>query len=159
MRPTASLPLTLTGVAVVALAFLPAPVAAQKPAGPRTIEIKASDAMKYDVTTIEAKPGEQLRIRLASVGTLPKVAMSHNIVVLKKGVDAKAFADKAITARDTAYVPPELKAQVVVASALIGNGEKTEITFKVPAVPGRYEYICTFPGHFASGMKGVLIVK
>jgi azurin len=80
-------------------------------------------------------------------------------VVLKKGVDAKAFADKAITARDTAYVPPELKAQVVVASALIGNGEKTEITFKVPAVPGRYEFICTFPGHFASGMKGVLIVK
>ena len=159
MRPTAPLPLPLAAFAVVALALLPAAVAAQKPAGPRTIDIKASDAMKYDVTTIEAKPGEQLRIRLSSVGTLPKVAMSHNIVVLKKGVDAKAFADKAITARDTAYVPPDLKAQVVVASALIGNGEKTEITFKVPAVPGRYEYICTFPGHFASGMKGVLIVK
>jgi hypothetical protein len=38
-------------------------------AGPRTIEIKATEAMKYDVTTIAAKPGESLRVRLTGVGT------------------------------------------------------------------------------------------
>jgi azurin len=159
MKPTSPFRLALAVIAGALVALPAAAVAQPKPAGPRTIAIKATDAMKFDVTTIEAKPGEQLRIVLTSTGTLPKVAMSHNIVVLKKGVDAKAFADKAILARDTGYVPADLKAQVIVASTLIGNGEKTEVTFKVPAVPGRYEYICTFPGHFGSGMKGVLIVK
>jgi len=28
----------------------------------------------------------------------------------------------------------------------------------VPAA-GRYDFLCTFPGHFAVGMKGVLVVK
>ena len=159
MKSSSIARLVLTALLGALVAYPAASNAQSKAAGPRTIEIKASDAMKFDVTTIAAKPGEQLRIRLTSVGTLPKVAMSHNIVVLKKGVDAKAFADKAIMARDTGYVPVALKSQVVVASTLIGNGEKTEVTFKVPAAPGRYEYICTFPGHFGSGMKGVLVVK
>jgi azurin len=138
---------------------VPARSVAQTAAGPRTIVIKAFDDMKYDVTTIQAKRGEPLRVRLVGAGTMPKIAMSHNFVLLRSGVDAKAFADKAIAARATAYVPPELKSQVIVVSALIGNGEKTEVTFKAPLAPGRYEYICTFPGHFVVGMKGVLIVK
>jgi azurin len=56
-------------------------------------------------------------------------------------------------------MPRAAASQVIVASSVIGNGEKTEVNFKAPSVPGRYEYICTFPGHFAVGMKGVLIVK
>jgi azurin len=159
MKPTVAVSLALAALAAVALISLPARSAAQTAAGPRTIEIKASDNMKYDVTTIQAKRGELLRVRLIGAGTMPKIAMSHNFILLKKGVDAKAFADKAISARATAYVPPELTSQVIVASSVIGNGEKTEVNFKAPSVPGRYEYICTFPGHFAVGMKGVLIVK
>jgi len=34
-----------------------------------------------------------------------------------------------------------------------------ETTFKVPAKPGRYAFLCTFPGHFALGMRGTLVVK
>jgi len=29
----------------------------------------------------------------------------------------------------------------------------------VPAAPGSYPYVCTFPGHFVAGMKGNLVVK
>ena len=32
-------------------------------------------------------------------------------------------------------------------------------TFKVPAEAGSYDYICSFPGHFAAGMRGKLVVK
>ena len=161
MKSPVTFPLTLAALALVGLISPGARgIAESAPAAAsRIVEIKASDDMKFDVTTIQAKRGEVLRLRLIGTGKMPKIAMSHNLVVLKKGANAKAFAEKAITARATAYVPAELKSQVIVASGLIGNGEKTEVTFNVPNTPGRYEYICTFPGHYAIGMKGVIVVK
>ena len=143
-----------------AFALSPAPLVAQTAAaGPRTIEIKATEQMKYDVTTITAKPGESLRVRLVAVGTMPKAVMSHNFVLLKSTANAKAFAEKAATAYATGYIPPDLKPQIIIASALIGGGEKVEITFKAPMAPGKYPYLCSFPGHFLAGMTGVLTVK
>ena len=160
MKPTVTLSTTLAALALIMSAASPARLAAQKAAaGPRTIELKASDAMKYDVTTIQAKPGEQLRVRLSAAGTIPKIVMSHNFVLLKKGSSAQTFAEKSATANTTGYIAPELKPQILASTILIGNGEKAEVTFKAPTVPGRYDYLCTFPGHFLAGMKGVLIVK
>ena len=48
---------------------------------------------------------------------------------------------------------------MLAATRLIGNGETAEVTFTVPKKPGVYTFICTFPGHFAGGMKGTLTVK
>lgn len=137
--------------------LLPVRLAAQ--AAPRTIDIVGGDDMKYDKTTIEAKAGETIRIRLTPKGTMPKIAMAHNVVVLKLGTDGAAFTTAGIAARATDYIAPDKKALVIAATPLAGNGETVEITFKVPAVPGRYPYVCTFPGHFAAGMKGTLAVK
>jgi azurin len=158
MRPTVTLSLAFAAMTLVAFVAAPA-LAVPKTAAPRTIEIRASDNMKFDVTTIQAKRGEKLTVRLIAVGTLPKIAMSHNFILLKKGVTARAFADNAISAQATGYLPAAAKSQVIASTGVIGNGERTEVTFTVPTVPGRYEYICTFPGHCASGMKGVLIVS
>jgi azurin len=158
MKPTATSSLALAALVAAALGSVPARSVAQTAAGPRTIVIKAFD----DEVRRDDHPGQAGRATARAAGwrgTMPRIAMSHNFVLLRSGVDAKAFADKAIAARATAYVPPELKSQVIVVSALIGNGEKTEVTFKAPMAPGRYEYICTFPGHCVVGMKGVLIVK
>jgi azurin len=151
----------------------PAPAGAQTkpaPAGPqtkpgatassvRTVELAGSDDMKYSVTSIPAKPGETLRIRLTSKGTLPKIAMAHNVVVLKLGAKQMEFANAAAMARATDFIPPDMKDQVLAATTLAGPGETVEVTFKVPTAPGSYPYICTFPGHFAAGMKGTLVVK
>ena len=142
---------------VLASPFLPVRLTAQT--GPRTIEIAASDDMKYDKTTIEAKPGETIRIRLTPKGTMPKIAMSHNVVVLKLGTDVAAFVAAGATARATDFIAPDKKAAVISATPLAGNGESVETTFKVPAVAGSYPYACTFPGHFVAGMKGTLVVK
>lgn len=153
--------LTLRRVVVLSLllpsTFLPVRLAAQ--AGPRTIELHAADDMKYDMTTIEAKPGEELRVRLTPKGTMPKIAMSHNFVLLKLGTDQKAFVDAGMAARATDFIAPEKKSQVIAATKLAGNGETVETTFKVPTAPGSYPYVCTFTGHFAAGMKGTLVVK
>jgi azurin len=128
------------------------------PAG-RLVEITGSDQMKFSVTSINAKPGELLHVRLKSVGTLPKIVMAHNFVLLAKGTDATAFANAAALAATTAYIPAQFKAKVLASTALAGPGETVDVTFKAPAVAGQYVYLCSFSGHFIAGMKGVLAVK
>lgn len=127
--------------------------------GGRTIELTGGDDMKYNLTKIEAKPGETIHVVLKSVGTIPKIAMAHNFVVLKLGTDAVEFIKASMNARETEFVPADLKAQVVASTKLAGPGETVEVTFKVPAKAGSYPYMCTFPGHYAAGMKGELVVK
>jgi len=144
----------------------PAAPATQKPAaaapaaakGVRTIEIIGTDDMKYSVANIEAKAGEQIRIRLTSKGAMPKIAMAHNFVLLAKAADTLKFVNASAMARATDFVPPDMKAQVIAHTALAGAGETVEVTFKVPAA-GTYTYLCTFPGHFQAGMRGTLTVK
>jgi len=136
-----------------------APAAAPAAKGGRTIELTAGDDMKYNLTKIEAKPGETLHVVLKSTGTIPKMAMAHNFVLLKLGTDAVEFNKASMTAAATDYVPETLKTQVVGSTKLAGPGETVEVTFKVPAKPGSYPYMCTFPGHYAAGMKGDLVVK
>jgi azurin len=144
-------------LALSSSSFVPVRLAAQ--AKPRVVEIIGTDDMKYNVTSIAAKPGEQITIRLTGKGTMPAVAMSHNVVVLQLKADPAAFVNAGITARATDYIAPANKAQVLAATKLAANGQTVEVTFKVPTAPGSYPYVCTFPGHFAAGMKGALVVK
>jgi azurin len=126
---------------------------------PRVITLTGSDAMKFDVTAIEAKPGEALTVKVVSKGAMPKVAMAHNFVLLAAKTDANAFATAAAMARATDFIPADKKAQVLAATKLAGAGETVEVTFNAPKEPGVYTYICSFPGHFMAGMKGTLTVK
>jgi azurin len=141
-------------VSLCAALALPAVARAQG----RTVEVVGTDNMKYSVATITAKAGETLTIRLKSTGQMPKIAMAHNVVVLKAGTDAAAFANASAMHRAAGFIAPQLKDQVIAASALAGAGETVDVTFTVPAA-GRYQFICTFPGHFVAGMVGTLVVS
>ena len=147
-------PLVMTALVGVAAAK----VIAAPPAG-RLVEITGNDLMKYSVVAITAKPGELLHVKLKSIGTLPKPAMAHNFLLLAKGTDPAAFTNAAATSGETGYVPAAFKAKILASTSLVGPGETAEVTFKAPAAPGQYVYLCSFPGHYLSGMKGVLTVK
>jgi len=125
----------------------------------KTVTITATEQMKWDVTTIQATPGETIHVVLKSTGSMPKVAMAHNFVLLKAGVNPQDVANAAMTARETDFIPDSLKDKIIAHTGLAGGGETAEVTFKAPAKPGTYSYLCTFPGHFAVGMKGELVVK
>jgi len=125
----------------------------------RTVTITGNDTMKYDVTTIAAKPGETLHIVLKNAGSMPKIAMAHNVVVLKPGTDGAAFTSAGMTSRETDFIAPAQKASVLAATKLAGAGETVEVMFKVPAKPATYPFVCTFPGHFAAGMQGTIVAK
>ena len=140
----------------------PAPSTTAKPAAKgavRTVDIVGTDQMKYDVTQIPAKRGEQLRVRLIAKGTMPKIAMAHNFVLLKLSANVTKFVTAGAQARQTDFIAPEMKDQVIAATALAGAGETVEVTFTVPKAAGSYPFLCTFPGHFQAGMKGNLVVK
>ncbi len=141
------------------LAGLPSPLSAQSPkAAARTVEIQAGDDMRFTPARITARPGEPLHVVLKNVGTVPKTAMAHNFVLLRKGADPKAVADKSATARDTNYIAASVKAQALASTKLVGPGETADVTFTAPDKPGDYTFICSFPGHFAVGMRGTLVV-
>ncbi len=125
----------------------------------RTLDIIGSDDMKYSITTITAKRGETLRIRLISKGTIPKVAMAHNVVVLKLGTDVLKLLKDGAPHRGTDFIPPAMVDAVIAKTPFAGPGETVEVTFTVPAKPGQYPFLCTFAGHYQAGMKGTLIVK
>jgi azurin len=155
----------LLSIALVALQATPPAKQATPPAKPaassgvRTVELTGGDDMKYSLTTIPAKRGETLRIRLVSKGTLPKAAMAHNVVVLKSDGSLIKFANAAAMAPATGYIPQDMKDQIIAATEQAGPGETVETTFKVPDAAGKYPYLCTFPGHFAAGMRGTIEVK
>jgi azurin len=133
-----------------------------RPAGQksaRTVEVGVNDTMKYSVTTITAKPGETLRIVIKSTSTVAKIALAHNLVILKPGTNAKEFLEAGAAMREHDFIAPQMKDRVIAATPMAGPGETVEVTFTVPEKPGSYEFICTFTGHYRLGMKGTLVVK
>lgn len=136
-----------------------APAAGAQSGTVRVIEITAGDTMKFSVTALEAKPGEQLKVVLTNSGTIPKEVMGHNWILLKAGSDAAAFSAAAATAKDTEYVPSSLQDQIIARIALLGPHNSGAAEFSAPGAPGEYPFLCSFPGHFQAGMHGVLTVK
>ncbi|MES1168983.1 MAG: azurin [Oleiharenicola lentus] len=134
---------------------------AAAPAAPAvaTIELTANDSMKFSATRFEVTAGQEVKVTMTNLGTMPKVAMGHNFILLKKGTDLKAFTDAAIMAAATDYIPASQADQIIAHTKLLGPKQSDEITFKAPTEPGEYPFICSFPAHFLSGMKGVIVVK
>jgi azurin len=132
---------------------------ASAPPGPREIDITAGDTMKFNMTAIDARPGEDLKVVLTNIGTQPKEVMGHNWVLLKAGTDVDAFAAAAMSAKDSGYIPSALADEVIAHVDILGPRKSGEADFKAPTSPGDYPFLCTFPAHYQSGMKGVLTVK
>ena len=151
----------LLAISMIATGPVAAMAGQAKPAA-RTIDINATDDMKFSVTTITARPGEALHIRLNVVGKMPKVAMAHNFVLFTAATTAKQlndFVTQAATKGPVTYIPEDMKALVLAYTPMGGAGQVVDVTFTAPKAPGSYPYLCSFAGHFLVGMKGTLVVK
>ena len=126
----------------------------------KEIVINGNDAMQFDIKSYQVTIGQPVRLTFKNVGSMPKIAMGHNLVILKKGIDGLAFGQKVIASggSTTNPLPSSLLGDVFAHTKLLGPGESETIDFIAPKQPGEYEYICTFPGHFAM-MRGTMIVK
>jgi azurin len=131
-------------------------------APPKEVTVQADDKMRYDMTAFDASPGQKISVTFKNVGTTPKFSMGHNFVLLDRTITAaniqSAFLDKASTEAAHDYVPPGAK-EVLAHSKLLGPGETEVVTFNAPYIPGEYLYVCSFPGHYSQGTKGIMTVK
>lgn len=123
------------------------------------VETGEQRGTRYEVESITASPGEEIRIKLTTVSNLPPTAMSHNFVLLTADANTDEFARRSLQASENDYIEPELTDWVIAHTEMLGNGESDTITFTVPEEPGEYDFICSFPGHYAGGMVGTLIVE
>ena len=126
---------------------------------PKVVEltIEGNDQMQYDKKTLEVVEGQTVKLTLSHVGKMNAQAMGHNWVLLKSGMDKAEFATKSIGAVNDGYIAPDYADQVIAHTKMLGGGESETIEFKAPAA-GTYDFLCSFPGHYAL-MNGQFIVK
>ena len=124
------------------------------------VTITGNDSMMFDIKSFNASAGSDFKLTFKNIGKLPKIAMGHNLVILKKDVSAIKFGQKVMAAGGNATnpLPESVMDEVLVATKLLGPGESEVLNFKVPLEKGSYQYVCTFPGHFAM-MRGVMEVE
>ena len=141
---------------IFSLTFIPFFVLSAEPV---KVTITGNDTMQFDLKSFEVESGQKIELTFKNIGKIPKIAMGHNLVILKKGVSAVAFGQKAMVAgaNATNALPDSVKGETIVATKLLGPAESETINFTAPEA-GDYEYVCTFPGHFAM-MRGVMKVK
>ncbi|WP_136481623.1 azurin [Cognatitamlana onchidii] len=123
---------------------------------PNSIILTSNDAMQFNKKEIKVKAGAKVTLTLKHVGKMDKSVMGHNFVLLKQGVDLVAFGNKAATKKETDYIPSGTD-DIIAHTKLIGGGETAVIEFDAPA-KGVYDFLCSFPGHYAL-MKGKFIVE
>jgi azurin/glucose/arabinose dehydrogenase len=87
--------------------------------------------------------------------------MQHNLVVVAAGAEEEVgkLADLMATKADGMaknFVPDS--PSVLSATPLVNPGGRSEISFTAPRAPGRYAFLCTFPGHWRI-MRGDLVVE
>ena len=112
-----------------------------------TFEVTGNDLMKFDVERFEVDAPAKVTIRFRNVGSMPKVAMGHNLVVLKQGVDALEFASECISNGATVenqFLPEQVRGKTLGATKVLGPGEEDTIVVDLPSA-GVYPYVCTFP--------------
>ncbi len=114
------------------------------------------DKMLYDIRKVEVFAGQPVELKLVNEDRMP-----HNLVVGRPGslrqigraADAQGMTGDALTRN---YVP-DVKG-ILHASPLVAEGTIEYLRFIAPDRPGRYPYVCTYPGHWQM-MNGVMSVK
>lgn len=123
------------------------------------IEIEGDDQMRFNITRFSVPAGVKLRLLLTITGVMDRESMGHNWVLVDREAPLEIFAADAAGAFETDFIPEGWKDTLLAWTELIGGGERAEIVFQTPEIPGEYPYLCTFPGHFYAGMRGVMVVE
>ena len=112
--------------------------------------------MQFAPRELRAKAGLPVRIVFENPDSMP-----HNFVLVALGAEEEVglLADQMAadpTSLAKHFVPASPK--ILHATPLVNPNARAELTFTAPAQPGRYPYLCTFPGHWRV-MRGELIVE
>ncbi len=124
--------------------------------GARTIVIEAGKNLSYNVRSFQVRPGEPIRLSFNNPDVVP-----HNWVLIRPGTlnQVGALVNAIVAEPDAAirqYIPRT--DDVLGYTDIVGPGSSFSIFFHAPKQPGRYPYLCSFPGHWMV-MNGQMIVS
>jgi azurin len=137
-----------------------APGAAAAPAAPSgpvdaTLDLATATGLTlaFAQTELQAPANSTVAVNFVNASdTLP-----HNWILVRGGDDVAEAVNTAALTSLPDYVPAD-RAQIIAASRLLQVGQNETITFETPEA-GTYTFLCTFPGHYAAGMAGTLVVE
>lgn len=89
--------------------------------------------------------------------------MQHNVVIAESNSEGllKKISQAGTQAGSTNDCVPQeenLQKKIIAYTPIPKPGETVSVTFTTPSEPGKYGYVCTSPGHWAT-MQGTMIVK
>ena len=125
-------------------------------AGARRIELQAGKNLTYATRVLHVRAHESIALTFVNPDVVP-----HNWALVRPGtlkqtgeLANRLIADPAAFARH--YIPQS--DNVLCYTDIVAPGQSQTIYFQTPTQPGRYPFLCTFPGHWMV-MNGELIVE
>jgi azurin len=122
----------------------------------RAVMIEAGKNLTYSVRSFTVRAGEPIKLTFMNPDAVP-----HNWVLIRPGTLSKVgdlvnkiIADPEAVVRH--YVPKT--DDVLAHTDMVSSQDQQSIYFQAPTEPGRYPYLCTFPGHWMV-MNGVMAVE
>lgn len=119
----------------------------------KVITLKTKPGLKFDLENLHVKAGSKIQLKFINSDD-----MLHNLVITTPGkVDLVGDLAMKLGLKGEAmeYVPDN--EEVLFHTGVLQPGTEEIIYFEAPHTPGKYHYLCTFPGHFQL-MRGILNV-
>ena len=115
------------------------------------------ERMLFTVTGFTVKAGTPVKLVFENTDATP-----HNLLIVQPGAEdeiglaAIEMAKQPEALASMNFTPKSEK--IIKASQMLKQGETETLRFHAPQTPGRYPYLCSFPGHYLV-MKGTMIVE
>jgi azurin len=122
-----------------------------------SLKLEANENMRFNKELFRVKAGKKICLILKNTSAKSITSMTHNVVVLKSGVDIADFADVAHKAKNEQYVPSSLNSLIIAHTKLVSGGESDTVAFTILQA-GVYDFICSFPGHWGT-MQGKIVTQ
>ncbi len=122
----------------------------------RMVRIESRDNLQFSTKTLQATAGENIKLTFGNPDVVP-----HNWALIRPGTLEKIgdLTNRLVNDPDAflRHYVPESQDVICYTDVVEPKGEGA-IYFQVPKEPGRYPFLCTFPGHWMV-MNGELVVK
>jgi azurin/glucose/arabinose dehydrogenase len=124
----------------------------------KTFTIKTvREQLRYDTARLVVEAGKPFEVVFENPDAMP-----HNLVFVLPGTlqdiatAVQTQAPDKLDSQGRSYVP-ENDPRVIAATKMLEAGKSETLSLTAPETEGTYQFVCTFPGHWAI-MKGDLIV-
>ena len=122
--------------------------------------IEGNDMLQFNLKEMVVSSScSDITVTLKHTGAMPANVMGHNWVLTNTADFMPVATAGGSAGMGNNYVPVN-DARVIAASAVIGGGAETSVTFSgdLLTAGGDYTFFCSFPGHYAI-MKGLFVVR